>query len=341
VRWRAGASAPLKTAEPIVARASESALAAEIERLPAERRLTACGSLHVYCAPAAELSLILREIGRLREVTFRAAGEGTGYACDLDRFDEHYWHLFAWDGRRRCIAGGYRLALTDEIVRRRGVEGLYTRTLFEYDERLLAGIGPALELGRSFVCEEWQRSFAPLLALWRGIGAFLVRHPECRGVFGAVSISSRYDTLSRRILVRFLRHAADPAAARLVRPLRPLPPHPEHDRLLESATVGTLDAVAGLVSAIERDGKSVPVLLRQYLNLNARLLGFSVDPAFGDALDGLMVADLLDVPPAMLVRIMGADGAASYLAHHRAAASRRNPVRTLAGATASFSVSRR
>jgi putative hemolysin len=293
-------------------------LAGDVAALASERLVAESATLRAYCAPAAELPHVLPEIGRLREVTFRAAGEGTGLAADLDAFDAHYWHLFLWDEARRRIAGAYRLGVTTDILKEHGAAGLYTRTLFRYDDRLLAEVGPAIELGRSFVCDDYQRGFAPLLALWRGIGTFVGRRPECRRVFGAVSISSRYDSLSRQLLVRFLSSAARRhRASRLVEPLRPLAASPGHAAVLETATVTSLEGIAGLLAAIEPDGKGVPVLVRQYLNLNARLLAFSVDPSFGDALDGLMLADLVDVPRAMLDRLMGRDRAAAFLAHHR------------------------
>src|SRR5207248_262438 len=110
----------------------------------------------------------LREIGRLREVTYRAIGEGTGGSVDLDAFDERYLHLFSWDRERRQVAGAYRIGQTDRIVATAGVEGLYTRTLFRYDARLVARLSPALELGRSFVRAEYQRNYSALLLLWRG-----------------------------------------------------------------------------------------------------------------------------------------------------------------------------
>ncbi len=315
-----GAAIPhARVREPVAPQGDRDAIAADVSRLPPDRWLVESGSLRVFCAAADELPHVLPELGRLRELTFRAAGEGTGFARDLDSYDASYRHLVAWDGARSRIAGAYRLGLTREIVSRYGAAGLYTRTLFEYDERLLAGIGAAIELGRSFVCQEYQRGFSSLLALWRGIGAFVVQHPECRSLFGAVSISSRYDSLSRHLLVRFLSEAArHPTAARLVRPKRPLPAPPDQAHVIESATLRTLEGVSGLVAAIEPDAKNVPVLVRQYLSLNARLLGFSVDPAFGDALDGLMLADLMDVPLPMLVRLMGKQGARAFTAYHAA-----------------------
>ncbi len=147
--------APRPTAPP----ADPACLAWDLEQLASDRLLTVSGGLQVYCAPASELPHVLPEIGRLREVTFRAAGEGTGRARDLDGFDSTYWHLFAWDASKRRIAGAYRLGVTDEIVPSQGASGLYTSTLFHYDDRLLREIGPAIELGRSFVAEDYQRAF--------------------------------------------------------------------------------------------------------------------------------------------------------------------------------------
>ncbi len=123
----------------------------------------------VYTARASELPHALDELGRLREVTFRAAGEGTGRSADLDEFDAYYWHLLLWSKEKRELAGAYRAGNTDEIIRRHGVKGLYTNTVFRYDERLFLKIGSALELGRSFVRPEYQRQYAPLLLLWKGI----------------------------------------------------------------------------------------------------------------------------------------------------------------------------
>lgn len=313
----AGTTAP--SPERIAEAIGRSHVAGDVAGLPPGRLLVESARMRVYCAPASELPHVLPEIGRLREVTFRAAGEGTGKSIDLDRFDAHYWHLFAWDAERESIVGAYRIGPTDDIIAQQGPSGLYTSTLFRYDSRLLDEIGAALELGRSFVRAEYQREFAPLLLLWKGIGRFIALRPHYRSVFGAVSISNRYESLSRQLLVTFLTGAAlHPRAARLVRPRRPLLRRSPRESLADVVTAHSLEAVSDLIGAIEADGKPIPVLLRQYLNLNARLLGFSVDPEFGEALDGLMLADLTNVPSAMLQRLMGKEGAAAFLAHHGA-----------------------
>jgi len=275
--------------------------------------LLGSGSYQVFCATAPELPAVLDEIGRLREIAFRAVGEGTGRARDLDAFDQTYRHLFVWDRQRHEIAGAYRLGATDEILAASGTAGLYTRTLFDYGDALLTQLGPALELGRSFVAPSYQRDFSPLLLLWKGISRFVARNPRYRRLFGVVSISDSYESISRQLMVKFLQTTRfDADLGRLVRAKNP--PAPARTGLVASATVERLEDVSALIRRLEPDGKDMPVLLRQYLKLNARLLGFSIDPAFGNVLDGLVVVDLDDVEPAILARYMGRDEAAAFRA---------------------------
>jgi putative hemolysin len=284
--------------------------------LPREACLVESGAFQVFCADAAKIPSTLREIGRLREIAYRAVGEGTGRMLDLDTFDDRYLHLFLWDREQRRVAGAYRLGQADEIVATCGVEGLYTRTLFRYDEELLARMGgPALELGRSFVRREYQKNYNALLLLWKGIGQFVVRHPHYRFLFGPVSVSARYADTSHGLLMEFLRQnhlAADLAA--VVDAIHPCKYSPAPDA--GALAPQTLDEVNRLVAQTEHDGKGVPVLLRQYLKLNARLIGFNIDPAFGDAVDALMVVDLATVDSAILRRYLGRQGAATFLAVH-------------------------
>jgi len=288
----------LRIAPPIDA----SRLTRDVDALPAETRLLATGDLAVYCASAAQLPNVLREIGRLREATFRTVGEGTGEAIDLDRFDEHYEHLFVWNRRAREIVGAYRVGRTDRIRLTHGLDGLYTTTLFRYDERLLDRMGPALELGRSFVRAEYQRSYGALLLLWKGIGRLLASAPEYRVLFGPVSISSRYQDMSQRLLRAFLaQNHLDRDLEALVEAVNPPPAAPPRGTTAV-ADVGELDT---LIKRLEGP-HGIPVLLRQYLKLNATLLGFNVDPDFGDALDALMMVDVRRIPAPLRLRYLGA-----------------------------------
>jgi putative hemolysin len=303
---------------PLAAAVPASALAADIERLDPARRLGAAGDLEVWYAGAAELPAVMPEIARLRELTFRAVGEGTGLAADRDLYDTYYDQLFVWNRVRQEIVGGYRIGQADRIAARYGVRGLYTSTLFRFHRGLLPSLGAALELGRSFVRPEYQRSFAPLLLLWRGIAAYVVLHPGYRVLFGPVSISNDYTLASKALLTGFLRSKhADETRGGLVQARHPLR-RGSDERLVrrEGGEVGTLEALEAVLSSIETDGKGVPVLLRQYLKLGARVMAFNVDPAFGHSIDVLVATDLLDVDDKVLVKYMGKDGARTYLAAH-------------------------
>ncbi len=290
----------------------------EIQRLPESQHLVSSGEFDVYCCYAEQVPHLLQEIGHLRELTFRDTGEGTGKASDVDLFDSYYLHLFLWNRERRELVGAYRLGQVDEILKLFGRKGLYTRTLFRYKQTLLTRLGPALELGRSFVRREYQRSFSPLMLLWRGIGEYIARHPRYRMLFGPVSISREYQTVSQQLMVEFLRanrYAADLAA--LVKPRRPFRPRRSTTaRELKWIDVDGIEPVSELIAAIEPDSKGVPILLKHYLKMGGQLLGFNVDPDFSDVLDGLIMVDLAKTDPKMLARYMGADGAAAFLAHH-------------------------
>ncbi|NJN97151.1 MAG: lysophospholipid acyltransferase family protein [Anaerolineales bacterium] len=194
-----------RTFAPIIAAQPPAVLQAEIDHLPPAQFLTESNDLAVYYAKAAQIPQLLTEIGRLREVAFRGTGEGTGKALDLDDFDPYYLHLFIWNRANQEIVGAYRLGLTDAILKSHGLKGLYTSTLYHYPAEFIAQISPAIELGRSFVRPEYQREYAPLLMLWRGLGQFVMRHPRYKIFFGPVSISNSYTSMSRELLVMFCR----------------------------------------------------------------------------------------------------------------------------------------
>jgi putative hemolysin len=305
-----------KSPQPVASPIDSTQLSQDVRRLPAAAKLLTANAFDVYCAQAAQIPHVLEEIGRLRESCFRAVGEGTGRASDIDAFDRHYLHLFVWNQEAREVVGAYRIGRADEIVASSGVDGLYTRTLFRFDETLLSRLPRALELGRSFVRAEYQRDPLALLLLWKGICAFVQRHPQYRVLFGAVSISQRYTDRTRDMLVRFLeQNHRHQQAADLVSSLHPYsPPHPQHDASTEAPR--TVEEADALASQFESDGRGMPVLLRQYLKLNAKVLGFNVDPSFGDALDALMMVDLLDVDTRILRRYFGPAGAKAVVEYH-------------------------
>jgi putative hemolysin len=321
---QSAARPPPRELAPLAEAQDRELLATEIAALPPQALLAASGSQQVYCAPAAQLPRTLQELGRLRERTFRAVGEGTGRSIDIDTFDAHYEHLFIWNAAAREIVGAYRLGRTDVIGRRLGKAGLYTSTLFEYHDLFFKLLGPALELGRSFVRAEHQKSFAPLMLLWRGIGEYVGRHPECCRLLGPVSISNDYSPLSQTLLVRFLRQRNfDLLAPAMVRARRPFRGHFSLRSLVGTLQPDDLDTLSALLAGLEPDGKGTPVLLRQYLKLGGRVLGFNIDPDFGNTLDCLVLVDLRRTEPRVLEKYMSAEAWEQFCRAHPRRPARR------------------
>lgn len=309
----------VKIQEPLSEAVGTELLAGEIGDLPADRCLAENSDFAVYLGKAHEVPNLLLEIGRLRELTFRRAGEGSGKSGDLDLFDEYYWHVFLWHKTKRELVGAYRAGDTAEILTKRGVEGLYTNTLFRYDKRLFQKLGPALELGRSFVRPEYQRHYAPLLLLWKGIARLIALRPEIPVLFGAVSISNDYNEASREMIYRFFeaRMQRDDLAG-LVEPRRPFRASLLHrwDCRSMCRALRDLDDLSQPIADIEADGKGIPILLRQYAKIGGKMLGFNVDRKFSNVLDGLVVVDLRQTEPDVLDRYMGREAAAKFRSIH-------------------------
>lgn len=311
---------------PIIEAIAKQTLHAELTQLPESARLLTHKEYEVWLAPAQHIPSILQEIGRLREEAFREVGEGTGNSCDLDDFDAHYQHLFIWHKQRHAVIGAYRLGFSDDIMPTRGVAGFYSYQLFDYKDDFIAQLQPCIELGRSFVRLEDQRSFVPLLLLWRGIALTAYLNPQYRRLFGPVSISADMPPLFRQLLAEnLLKLHGHPTLSAQVSARHPLlPSHHSPDMLAGLANAGELET---LLQANMPDVR-MPVLLRQYLNLNGQLLSFSLDPQFNNALDGLILVNLDTVNQQILARYMGsaaADEFLHYTGRHHADADRRKP----------------
>jgi putative hemolysin len=306
----------------------EDVLVNEVKALPPSQILVENGDHLVIQASADQIPHMLREIGRLREVAFRAVGEGTGQELDLDRFDTTYLHLFIWNRKKNEIVGSYRLGRTDDILRKQGIRGLYTNTLFHYKKGFFESMGPALELGRSFIRLEYQKSYTPLLLLWKGIGKFVVDNPQYKMLFGPVSITDDYHAISKQLMVSYLkmtRYRNDLVG--LVKPKKPLRTKKLRSWDVE-ATVSLLkddvENISELISHIEKDGKGIPILLKQYLKLGGKIAGFNVDPAFGNVLDGLIMVDLTQTEPRILERYLGKEGVRHFSEYHASLNQERN-----------------
>jgi putative hemolysin len=316
----------LKPQQPVAQALTPDLLELEIAALPEDRCLAQNGDFAVYLGKAIEMPNTLREIGRLREATFRKAGEGTGKSLDLDSFDDYYWHVILWNHARRELVGAYRAGNTAEILSQYGVDGLYTSTLFRYDEKIFEKLGPALELGRSFVRPEYQRQYSPLLLLWKGIARLIATRPQTPVLFGAVSISNDYNEASREMIYRFFEaRIAQDELAGMVEPRRPFRPfrlRPWDCRSMCRA-LRDLEDLSQPITDVEADGKGLPILLRQYAKIGGKLAGFNIDGKFSNVLDGLIVVDLRETDSIVLERYMGREGAASFRQAH--SASKREP----------------
>jgi putative hemolysin len=290
-------------------------LAAEVSRLPSRRFSPSRASIKSFSRALTSMPFAARRNRPVARANFPGRWRGDRAACDVDRFDQHYQHLFPVElGLSR---GGWQLPLgkVDEILKEQGADGPLYEHAVQAQTRPLESAWPALEMGRSFVRQEYQGQAIPLALIWRGIGEYLVRNPTYKVLFGPVSISKEYEGFSRRLMVEFLSQALWSRKARpLVKPRNPLRDRlSRQEREALAALVRDADDVSALVSEIEADRKGLPILLRHYLRLNAFLLSFNLDASFGNCIDGLIVVDLRTAEPKLLRRYLGDAGYESYM----------------------------
>lgn len=290
---------PLSRPQAIIDPIPKEKILKEIQAIKTDGILFKLKNYVAYCAPASDIPNILNEIGRLREITFREVGEGTNRSLDIDEFDLYYHQLIIWDEEEQKIVGAYRLGKGKDIMNQFGKRGFYLNTLFRMDEKFKPVLEESLELGRSFVVKEYQRKPMPLFLLWKGILYFLLKNPEYRYLIGPVSISNNYSTVSKDLIIRFImRNHLNWKMARYIRPrnsykfksdntdLNLLMENMDHDINRLDKTIGDLDEL----------NSGLPVLLKKYIKLNAKIIAFNVDPKFNNCLDGLIVLDVYDVP---------------------------------------------
>ncbi|WP_337879073.1 lysophospholipid acyltransferase family protein [Rheinheimera sp.] len=282
---------------------TQKAIAHPEDRILLKKAVEACPLLgetsdgkQIYLYQYQQSSPVLREIGRLREVAFRAVGEGTGQRRDIDLYDSYYEQLILWDKDDLEIVGAYRFANTANVMAEKGLAGLYTASLFRFSERMTPYLAQGLELGRSFVQPRYwgKRS---LEYLWYGIGAYLKQNPDIRYLFGGVSLSNSYPKAARDLMVYFYSlyfHCTEQSAA----PNLPYELPPETLTQLQQHFTGdnyTQDFVQ-LKHLLANMGVSIPTLYKQYSELTepggVKFLAFGVDPDFADCVDGLVLVDM-------------------------------------------------
>lgn len=297
-----------KTPKTIVTAVSSETILSEVENLKKnDHRLLKSKNYEVYLAPAKEIPSILREIGRLREITFREVGEGTNEAIDLDTFDSYYHHMFLWDSEKNILVGAYRMGLGSKIFERHGINGFYLQDLFRFEPELYKMMSESIELGRAFIIKEYQQKPMPLFLLWKGIVHTTLRHTEHKYLIGGVSISNQFSKFSKSLMIEFMKsHYYDPYIAQYVRPKKEFKvklKDADKDFVFD-ATEADLNKFDKIIDEIEPGALRLPVLLKKYIKQNARLVAFNVDPLFNNAVDGLMYIKIEDLPESTVRPVM-------------------------------------
>lgn len=279
----------------------------EIESLKKEdKMLFRNGNYEVFFAKYAEIPSIMREIGRQRELTFRKIGEGSNLPFDLDQYDEYYHHLFLWDNGAQKLVGAYRMALGSEVMKKHGIEGFYTSSLFEFDQELQPFFRKVIEMGRAYISSEYQQKPLPLFLLWRGIVHVCLRNPEHKFLMGGVSISDKFSEFSKSLMIEFMRsHYYDSAVAQYI--------HPKHDfkvklkdrdkHLFFDEVESDLNKLDKIIDDMEPEMR-MPVLIKKYIKQNAKVISFNVDPSFNDAIDGLMYIRISELPESTIKPVL-------------------------------------
>lgn len=288
-----------KTPQNIVAETPWQNIEREVKSLSVEDVLFSSNNYTVFCVSAGKIPITLNEIGRLREISFRKVGEGTNKSIDLDEHDLYYQHLFIWDDHLKKIVGAYRVGKGAEIIKTYGKKGFYINSLFKIKKEFLPVLAKSIELGRSFVAEAYQKNPLSLFLLWKGILYLLIKNEEYRYLIGPVTISNNFSDLSKRVMIDFLKlHFYHDKFSSLITPRTPYKLKEKmYDNFLEYSEInGDIKRLNYLISEIEDHRMTLPVLLRKYLEQNAKLLGFNIDPKFNKSLDGLIILDLLEVP---------------------------------------------
>ncbi len=287
-----------KKPENIIDAVPSNLLVDEINTIIKQYLLFESGDFQIICAPSLEIPNILREIGRLREITFREVGEGSNKSIDLDDYDLYYQQLIVWDKVNEKIAGAYRVGMGKEILEQFGIEGFYINSLFKIKKTGTHLLSQSIELGRSFIIKEYQRKPMSLFLLWKGILYFLLKHEEYRYLIGPASISNDFSKISKNLIVSFFKdNHYDYDTARYFKPRKQfrIKKIKNIDQSLFFGAEKDIKDIDKFVLEIENE-QGIPILFKKYIKLNAKVVGFNVDPSFNNCLDGLILLDIFNVP---------------------------------------------
>lgn len=297
-----------KTPSKIATETAEDLMETEIENCrKLDKRLLASRNYEVFLAKKEIIPHILTEMGRLREITFRAIGEGTNNATDLDKFDDYYYHLFLWDNEAKKIAGAYRMGMGSEIFEAHGINGFYLQDLFRFEPELYGMMNNSIEMGRAFVTKEYQQKPMPLFLLWKGIVHCTLRFPEHKYLIGGVSISNKFSNFSKSLMIEFMKsHYYDPYVAQYIKPKKEFKvklKDADKDFVFD-ASEADLNKFDKIIDEIEPEGLRMPILIKKYIKQNAKVIAFNVDPLFNNSVDGLMYIRIADLPESTVKPVM-------------------------------------
>lgn len=271
-----------------------------MEELTQEKffRKTNNGGNEIYVLTAHESPNIMREIGRLREISFRDSGGGTGLDCDIDVFDTRdenfFYQLIVWNPVDRAIVGGYRFLLCDHLpIDANGQVDTPTSELFLYSKKFVEEYLPyTIELGRSFVQPNYQPSKSlskglySLDNLWDGLGSLVDIYPEAKYYFGKVTMYPSLERTSRDMILYFIqKHFPDTENLVTVRPELNLPILTDTEWLENIFNADNYrDNYKILVKQVRERGAAVPPLVNAYMNLSPTLRSFgtALNPGFGE-----------------------------------------------------------
>lgn len=297
--------------EPVEPAIEREIIKNEINDLRTLYHLFTSKNYSLFFAPTPAIPNIIKEIGRLREITFREVGEGSNRATDIDEYDFYYHHLIVWDDDAEAPVGAYRIGKGAEIMTQYGISGFYINSLFKIRKSFAPVLASSLELGRSFIVKEYQRKALPLFLLWKGLFTVLLQNAEYRYLIGPVSISNEFSAFSKSLIVEFVRNNFfDREMARYIRPRNRFNPHIDKridSEIIISSAERDISKVEKVISDVD-SGYRIPVLLKKYLEINARIIGFNVDPDFNNCLDGLIMLDIYNVPAEFIRALAGEQG---------------------------------
>jgi putative hemolysin len=298
---------PQSTPKKIVRSISSKLIEQEVDNLRGyDCRLLESKNYEVFLVSADKIPNILKELGRLREITFREIGEGTNNAIDLDSCDSYYHHMFLWDNTTKKIAGAYRMGLGSKIFAKYGIDGFYLQDLFRFEPELYGMMSESIEMGRAFIIKEYQQKPMPLFLLWKGIVHTTLRFPEHKYLIGGVSISNQFSSFSKSLMIEFMKsHYYDPYVAQYIRPKKEFKVQlkdADKDFVFDE-TKADLNKFDRVIDELE-PGLRIPVLLKKYIKQNAKVIAFNVDPLFNNAVDGLMYIKIADLPESTVRPVM-------------------------------------